>query len=278
MRNILIGLIIGTHAIASSAFNEYSLAEEKEIGRRTSEMFETRVQVVHDSLIDAYFGDMAAKLAAHMESPFSYSIVVFEGRIPESSPAAALLMPLDYMGTDVPEPISVAGGNVFVPLCMLADAPREEWLVFQIAHAMAHIASRHASRLESRLDVLRMVDLNQEPPDAAVTRRVALLSFSRRFELNADVASFYTMSAAGYDPARVLPLDHVGKRDSEKLFPSLRVNAQRREETLAKVVDRLPKRDYVRPETNFNRAKGIAASRRQASPLSCASQPTNHSI
>lgn len=227
-------------------------------------MLEAKLDIVRDPSIDAYFANMIAKLAGYMKSPFTYSVVVFVGGIPESSRAAALVMPVDYMQADVREPVSVAGGTVFVPLYLLADAPCEEWLAFQVAHAMAHIASRHATRLESRLDVVRL-DLVKMPMDPSMARHVALISFSRRFERDADAASVYTMSDAGYNPNRVLPLDGLDTSVAENMFPSLRVKAEHRNDILEKTITRLPKRDYVHWDANFINVKKIAEIRLRAS-------------
>ena len=87
---------------------------------------------------------------------------------------------------------------------MLADAPREESFVFQIAHA-AHVASRHAARLESRMDLLAMPQINQSPPAPTVAGPVAFASFTRKFELDADATAVRSMSDAGYDPRKFWP-------------------------------------------------------------------------
>jgi predicted Zn-dependent protease len=141
---------------------------------------------------------------------------------------------------------------------MLADAPREESFVFQIAHAVAHIASRHAARLESRMDLLAMPEINQNLPDQAGAGPAAFASFSRRFELDADSTAVRSMSEAGFDPNRVLPLGDLGSHDSGRSFASLTVKPERRGDNLAKVVSRLPKRDYLRSEAAFIEAKGGA--------------------
>jgi predicted Zn-dependent protease len=171
-------------------------------------------------------------------------------------------MPRDYTRTDFREPLSVAGGAVFVPLTLLADAPREEWFVFQIAHAMAHIASRHAARIESRMDVLATPELNGSSMDPSVAGPV-FISFSRRFELDADAAAVHTMSDAGYDPSRVLPLGDPDRHESERLFSSMRVKAERRGDNLGKVVSQIPKRSYISSEAGFSEVKQAAVSRMQ---------------
>jgi len=251
MRITLIALIITVPGIAPGGFNRYSPAEETAIGTKSSEMFKNQLRVVHDARIDAYVGQLTAKLAGQVKSPFHYSVVVFAGPVPERSRRNAFVMPADYMRTDFREPLSVAGGAIFVPLSMLADAPREEWFAFQIAHAMAHIACHHAARLESRMELVAMPGVTGTFPDPAVAGP-AFLSSIHRFELDADGEAVSVLSDAGYDANRVLPLGGPAG-----------VKTERREESLAKVVARLPKRDYGNSQAGFVEAKRVAASHLQ---------------
>lgn len=137
--------------------NYYSFENERIFGQSTAASLEQMLSVVREPRLDAYVAGLSDALARHANSPFPYSVTLYEDRRrnvlpPAAGPAGTLpLMPIDAFQCALAiEPASVAGGAIFVPMSLLANAPNEAVFAFQLAHAMAHIADRHATRFMTR--------------------------------------------------------------------------------------------------------------------------------
>lgn len=115
-----------------------------------------------------------------------------------------------------PNAFALQSGDVFVTrgLLALADDPSE--IAAVMAHELAHITARHASQrseLAQRANVAPP-DASQPAPVLASTMvaskgQVALASFSRVQELEADMIGVKWMAKAGFDPfgaARILTM------------------------------------------------------------------------
>jgi predicted Zn-dependent protease len=196
--------------IAQSAkgVNFYSLARERELGRRAAADLERALPVVHEPKLDAYIAQLGATLAKYANSPFNYTFPVYEDRRPSREAAGTVgLMPIDAFQGQAGEPVAVAGGPIFIPLSLLAAAPNEAVFAFQLAHAMAHIALRHATKQATRTE---LTGLDATPSWGAQNTPVAdrrptavpmgMLQFSRSFERQADYVALLIVSQAGYSP------------------------------------------------------------------------------
>jgi predicted Zn-dependent protease len=187
--------------------NFYSLDRERELGRVAAEELQRRLPVVNEPAIDAYIARLGGGLAAYANSPFAYTFILYNDRAARTgsaSPAAAgPLMPADAFEGEAIEPVSVSGGTIFVPLSLLADAPNEAVFAFQLAHAMAHVALRHATKGATRANLLGIAAKAQNIAAAGVPQGstpLGALSFERAFERQADYTAAGMASQAGYGP------------------------------------------------------------------------------
>jgi predicted Zn-dependent protease len=102
------------------------------------------------------------------------------------------------------EPAAFPGGIIFVSADLIAAARNEAEFAGMLAHAMAHVAARHATRLAARTQVAQIgaqAAAATAPADGAgVGIPLRLLSFQRANETEADYLAVQAMATAGYDP------------------------------------------------------------------------------
>jgi len=103
---------------------------------------------------------------------------------------------------------ALPSGNLYVTRGLLILANDMSEVASVLAHEIAHVTARHAierAELESRSILVSRVraEVLNNPGAAQLVRdqaQVAIASFSRQQELEADIASVRTLAAAGYDP------------------------------------------------------------------------------
>jgi predicted Zn-dependent protease len=159
--------------------------------------------------------------------------------------------------------VAVAGGPIFIPLSLLTAAPDESVFVFQLAHAMAHIALRHATRQATRTELM---GLDATPYTAVADRRptavpLGALQFSRAFERQADYVALLIVSHAGYSPESMAAY-LSGQPAPEKaaaVFSAHPTPGERSKAIRAKF-ESLPAATYTAATGGFAEARAIAAS------------------
>ena len=276
--SVLMGLLVlPAHAQEPSAkgVNFYSLAREAQIGRESAATLMRALPVVHEPKVDAYLANLTAKLVQYADPRFAYSFTVFEDRKPlPGLPWAAMATPADAFEGPAAEPVAFAGGPILVPLSLLADAPDEAALAFQLAHAMAHISLRHATRQATREEILDIgtVALGTQkvsgPAAAAIfstqplAMQLGMLAFARTFEREADTVATGIVAEAGYDPETVVAWLE-GKPPAAARTPkvfSAHPTMDRRVVTVRARIERLPPRVYAAGTGGFDEVKALAAS------------------
>ena len=275
--SVLMGLLVlPAHAQEPSAkgVNFYSLAREVQIGQEVAATLVRTLPIVHEPKVDAYLAKFTAELAKYSDPQFAYSFTVYEDRKPLGLQWIAMAMPADAFDGPAAEPMALAGGPVLVPLSLLADAPDEAAFAFQLAHAMAHVALRHATRLATRQEILNIATVALETrkvsaPAAAVifstqplAMELGLLTSVRAFEREADMVATGIVADAGYDPETVVAYleghPPAGTRPS-RVF-SAHPTMDRRVETVRARIERLPSRVYAAASGEFDEVKALAAS------------------
>jgi predicted Zn-dependent protease len=108
-----------------------------------------------------------------------------------------MAMPMDTLRGTAGEPIAFAGGPIFVPLGLLASAQNESVFAFQLAHAMAHVALRHSTRFETRLESMR----KRSPVKGSFDFNA---KFVRQCELQSDSVAAGMVVKSGYDAEAVV--------------------------------------------------------------------------
>jgi predicted Zn-dependent protease len=240
---------------AAKGVNFYSLDREAQLGREAAGNLSRTLPMVADGRLDAYLARLAAALGRNGDGRFSYSFTVYENRQPAAVGRVPLAMPVDAFQGPAREPVAVAGGPILVPLGLLADARSEAEFAFLLAHAMAHIALRHGTRLATRLELSRvgLTAAGSMGPDTFKqidqSQQAELLTLARALEAAADAAAVAKMAAAGYDPqAAIGVLERLPAPD----------NAPRLEAARA-AMGKLPALPYSADTGEFAAMKSLAA-------------------
>jgi predicted Zn-dependent protease len=273
-------LLMGSLAVTASAqepsakgLNFYSLERERELGRWAAANLERALPIVHEPKLDAYIAQLGAMLAKSANSPFTYTFTVYEDRRPGKEPqkadltvpaSAGAAMPMDAFQGQAGEPVALAGGPVFIPLSLLAAAPNEAVFAFQLAHAMAHIALRHATKQATRTELMGPDALRAQSMPVADRRPTAVpmgvLAFSRAFERQADYVAVRIVSEAGYSPeSMVAYLDGLPAPAKTVAVFSARPTPGERSKAIRARFESLPAATYAAAAGSFAEARAIAA-------------------
>jgi Zn-dependent protease with chaperone function len=185
----------------SSGINFYSIAREVELGKTISDSLRARLTIIDEPEV----ARLTTALAPHAAGPFQYHVLVFDDA-KSSISTPVLTLPHDPDGL-AKEPLTVAGGWVFVPASLLKRIGAESQLAAILAHSMVHVAMRHSTRLATKNYLLQLgVDELPENIPAVVPVAMeqglplAFVAFARSFELQADAMAVDTLAASGYDP------------------------------------------------------------------------------
>jgi predicted Zn-dependent protease len=259
--------------------NFYSLENERKLGQSTASSLERMLTVVREPKLDAYVAKLADALAKHANSQFPYNFTLYEDRrrnvlpLAAGAPGTLPLMPLDaFQCVLATEPVAVAAGPIFIPLSLLANSPNEAVYVFQLAHAMAHIADRHTTRFMTYTDQVAS-SFRKLPQPVILVQNASCgqsyklpftaMTIASDFERRADSAAVVMMSQAGFSPeaiaayfaAQPVPKS-VARAFSTHPTPKQRAQAIRNQ------FAKLPAATYGAPTGGFDEAKALAATLR----------------
>jgi predicted Zn-dependent protease len=207
-----------------SGINFYSIAAEAELGCSISNDLRSSLMIIDDPQV----ARIAAALVPHASGAFEYHVQVFDDAAHSISPRP-LEFPYAPDHLDG-EPRSIAGGWIFVP-ASLAKV-NEAQLAAILAHSMAHISLRHATRLATKGDLMQMsvYALPDRIPTiipASMERGfpLVLTEMARRSELEADARAITTLKASGYDAQALI--DYLRTLPAEQRWSSMPHPARR---------------------------------------------------
>jgi predicted Zn-dependent protease len=249
--------------------NFYSLAKERELGQALAAKLDSALPLVHEPKLDAYIAQLGAALAKYADSPFTYTFTLYEDRRPgdqrpqagSTMPSAGPVMPLDAFRGQAGEPVAVAGGAILIPMSLLASAPNEAVFAFQMAHAMAHIASRHQTRQATRTELMGIsAQVAQDMPTGqrGLTIPMGWLAFSRAAEREADYAAVQIVHKAGYNPESMASF-LCGQPDPKNSVFSAHPIPSERAKAIRAEFEKLPPAIYTASTGGFAEAKALAA-------------------
>ncbi len=213
------------------------------------------MSLVQDPVVNEYVDRVGQNLVLHSDAKFAFTI-----KVVASDEISAFALP---------------GGFLYVTSGMIRTLNNEAELAGVMAHGIAHVAARHATRMMTRLAIADIASVpliisgtNDVCGDCPVALSpLAFIKVSRDFEAEADYLGLQYMYYSGYDPnAFIVLLEKVGKRDNLKpgsLAASFathppaveRIRAARKE--IAKI---LPARDHSITNTpEFDQVKARLA-------------------
>ncbi len=175
-------------------FNLYSLKREHELGQSLAASFDRTMRVIHDPVVNDYINSLAQKIVRYSDADIPFTVKVIDSG-------------------DVPRAYGLPGGFLYVDSALILSADGEAELAAVMAHEIAHVAARHATRALSRkrvCDVVGSLAMVAGPAGMGVADAgglagpLSVKKFSRDAEYEADLLGIEYAYAAGYDPQALL--------------------------------------------------------------------------
>jgi beta-barrel assembly-enhancing protease len=175
-------------------FNLYSLKREHALGQSLAISFDRTTRTVNDPAVTDYVNRLAQKIVRYSDSDIPFTVKVIDSG-------------------DVPRAYGLPGGFLYVNTALILSADGEAELAAVMAHEIAHVAARHATRALTRKDVCHILDsvaYVAGPAGAGfadvggLAGPLSVKKFSRDSEYEADLLGIEYAYAAGYDPQALL--------------------------------------------------------------------------
>jgi len=182
------------HRGIGHGFNMYSLKREHELGQTLAAAFDHYSRVVNDPVLNEYVNRVAQTIVRNSDAEVPFTV-----RLIDSS--------------DIPRAYGLPGGFLYVDSALLFAAESEAELAGVMAHEIAHVAARHATRAMTRKNICNLtgtLSLLAGPvgvimEDAGgVAGPLSVKKFSRDSEYEADLLGIEYAYSAGYDPEALL--------------------------------------------------------------------------
>ena len=185
--------------IQDKPYNTLTEEEEIALGRKFSEEYEKKVEMMHNPVIDAYLNNIIHKLGNASQRPhWPYQVKVVNSAVVNAC--------------------AIPGGFLYLQRGLLEYVEDENEMVGAMAHEVGHVVARHttnqlvlnflAKNLYDRVkkNVLLNNDVIAHVIEALGGPVVMLaeLKYSRQSESEADMLGFYEMLRAGWHPNGLL--------------------------------------------------------------------------
>ena len=180
---------IGNRGIGHG-FNLYSLKRERQLGRNMAVAFDRTTKLVTDPIVNDYVNRVAQRIVRNSDA-----IVPFTVRVIDSG--------------DMPRAYGLPGGFLYVDSALILASDGEAELAAVMAHEIAHVAARHATRALTRrdmTDIIGSMAMVAGPAGLAMedvgslAGPLSVKKFYRDAEYEADLLAIEYAYACGYDP------------------------------------------------------------------------------
>jgi len=199
-------LTLATLAVSAQGINFYSREKEAALGAALAKEMDRQTKPSENIAVGLYVASVGRRLAA---------------QLPDTGLTWTFTPVVDPLGGH--EPFGLPGGFIFVPEIVLLEAQSEAEFAGMLAHAMAHVAERHGTRMATRgqignaatIPLVFMGGWSGTGNAGSVLVPARFLKLQRTYEIDADQLAVRMMDGAGYDPGalarfirRVLPSDY----------------------------------------------------------------------
>ena len=196
---LALGVAQGQEPQPGQGVNYYSKDKEIALGRQLALEYRQKTTPLDNAAARDYVKRVGANLAAQFPG-WTYQIETVRedqgGAIRESAV---------YQGGATHEPAAFPGGFIFVSADLILASRNEAEFAGMLAHAMAHLAARHLTRIATRNELAQtsgqITTASMPDRPAGLGVPIRMLAFQRANEREADYLAVQATAAAGYDPA-----------------------------------------------------------------------------
>ncbi len=228
--------------------NLYSLDKEQAIGKQMAGEIESQCRIVEDPVVVSYIRELGLRLARNSDAKVPFTIKVID--------------------SDEVNAFALPGGYLYVNTGLILAAQNESELAAVMAHEIAHVAARHATRNMTKEQLWNIASIPMiffGGPIGMALRQVSSIAlpmsinkFSRDAEREADLLGIQYGYAAGYDPVSFVNLFErlkAGETRSNfiaKAFATHPMNRDRIQRAEKEIATMLPARDeYIVDTSRF---------------------------
>lgn len=268
---------IGNRKIGTRGFgNWYSLETDIKMGKQYAQMVDSTSKLVNDPVITEYVNRLGQNLVRNSDAqvPFTFKIV----------------------DSDVVNAFSLPGGFVYIDTATILAADEEAELAGVMAHEIAHVCARHATRQMTRA---QMANIGTIPlifvgggigyaayEAAGLGLPMTFMKFQRGFEAEADYLGLQYSYKTGYDPqAYISFFEKIQAQEKkkpgflDKTFASHPQTPDRIQDSQREIATILPARpEYTVTTSEFDEVKARLASlenrRKVTEPAKDGSKPS----
>ena len=237
--------------------NWYSLEKEIAMGKEYAAQVEASVKLVQDPVVTEYVNRIGQNLVRNSDARVPFTI-----KVVDSDEINAFALP---------------GGFFYVNSGLILAADDEAELAGVMAHEIAHVAARHATRQMTRAQFANIASIPlifvggglgyAIRSAAGIGLPLTFLTFSRGFEAEADYLGLEYMYKSGYDPQAFISFfEKIQAKEKKKpgtlakafaTHPQTPDRITKSQEEIAKV---LPARDqYIINTSEFDDVKSRLA-------------------
>ncbi len=250
---------IGKAGSGKSMGDWYSYDTEIKMGKQYAMMVESSARMIKDPVVTEYVNRIGQNLVRNSDAKVPFTIKVID-----SDDVNAFALP---------------GGFFYVNSGLILAADDEAELAGVMAHEIAHVCARHATREQTRANYAQMATIplifvgNWGVYEAAslaiqIALPLTFMKFSRGFEAEADYLGLEYMYKAGYDPQAFISFFEKIKAQEKtkpgtlsKAFASHPQTPDRIEKSQEEIRNVLPARpEYILNTSEFNDVKARLAS------------------
>src|SRR5271167_1047548 len=249
---------VGKPGSGKSIGDWYSYDTEIKMGKQYAMMVESSARMIKDPIVTEYVNRIGQNLVRNSDARVPFTIKVID-----SDDLNAFALP---------------GGFFYVNSGLILAADGEAELAGVMAHEIAHVAARHATREMTRSNYVSMASIPlifvgnygiYEAANLALSLALPLtfMKFTRGFEAEADYLGLQYMYKAGYDPQafisffeKIKALEKTKPGALAKAFATHPQTPDRIEKSQEEIRAILPARpEYIVNTSEFNDVKARLA-------------------
>jgi hypothetical protein len=232
--------------------NFYSYEREQALGKELSSQLEATSKLLNDPVVCDYVNKVGQRLVRYSDAKIPFTIKVIDD--------------------DQVNAFALPGGYFYVNSGLILAAQTEAELAGVMAHEIAHVAARHATKGATRTQIWNLASMSLVfvgGPVGMAVRQVSSLAvpmtfmkFSRNFEREADLLGIEYEYAAGYDPQAFIDFFERIASQSKKpnivarAFDSHPMNQDRIRRAQKEIESMLPPHDqYLVNTSEFDEVK-----------------------